>query len=489
MYDDAGNEHFALEVMPAVQATGVWRGETEVVGADGTMIPVSQVVNVIPDDAGQVVGIGTVMRDISDSKRLETNLKRSNALLTRLSELSQAFNKVTSKQQLLEVASALAFDEGAFAAILFDLDGQDHTGGTPETITIAAQNRADGKTNDIPVGSTFTLADFAAAELWLEHPDQLLCVENIFEDDRIDAETRRMFTETDTHAYVVVPLLQNNRWVGMFNFTWNEPHPFLNRELQLYESLLTLVPPVLSNLNIVADLEDLVAARSAELRASNAQLALINRVSNDLKAANSTDMMLEVLLEPLARTASASLFYALTDTQGNMTAIRLVARRSPATEPPLGTVFQVQDFPAMRYVFDSPDSPFIVTDAAQDDRLDEATRAVYAQAGVATAVTVPLRQSREWVGFLLVSYPDVQTLTSSEEAYFNALPAMLAPPLANRRMVETLEDTVAKRSEELTRSRQLLRSTIDNASSVIFRKRYSGTLYSCQSQHSLTCLA
>jgi PAS domain S-box-containing protein len=51
---------------------------------------------------------------------------------------------------------------------------------------------------------------------------------------------------------------------------------------------------------------------------------------------------------------------------------------------------------------------------------------------------------------------------------------MLAPPLANRRLVDNLEQTVIKRSEELARSRQLLRSTIDNASSIIFVKDVDG---------------
>lgn len=471
IYTEASNRRFSDEVTPAIESHGSWRGEMMLQRIDGSHVPVSQVIAVIPDHQGQPMALGTVVRDITDSKTLENNLKSSNAQLTRLSELSQAFNRVTSKQALLEIAAMLAFDEGGSAATLFDLDGQEHTGGTPETMTIAARSRADGKVDDIPVGLTFTLAEFASAELWLDYPDQLLCVEDIFEDDRIDDETRRVLVETaDTYAYVVVPLLQNNRWVGTFNFTWNEPHTFLDRELQLYEALMTLVPPVLANLNIVSDLEELVAARSAELRASNEQLALINRVSNELKAANSTDMMLEVLLEPLERTASASLFYALTDDQNNMMAIELVARRSPLNEPPLGTVIQIRDFPSAQQYLDNPDSTFILADIAQDTRIDEMTRAFYQQLNIAADVSVPLRQSGEWVGVLGINFPSAMTFSSHEEAYFNALPAMLAPPLANRRMVETLEDTVARRSEELSRSRQLLRSTIDNAPLIIFVK-------------------
>jgi PAS domain S-box-containing protein len=75
---------------------------------------------------------------------------------------------------------------------------------------------------------------------------------------------------------------------------------------------------------------------------------------------------------------------------------------------------------------------------------------------------------------LFVTLPKAVTFSQREQAYYQALPAMLAPPLANRRMVETLEDTVARRSEELSRSRQLLRATVDNASSVIFVKDIQG---------------
>jgi GAF domain-containing protein len=59
------------EGIPATLQQGVWQGEAELLGARGEHIPVSQVVLAHRSSAGEVAYFSTIMRDITDRKRLE----------------------------------------------------------------------------------------------------------------------------------------------------------------------------------------------------------------------------------------------------------------------------------------------------------------------------------------------------------------------------------------------------------------------------------
>lgn len=460
----AQDENFSDRIMPSLQEKGVWQGEVLAKRTDGSHLPTSEVVTVIRDPDGQPVALGAVIRDISASKALEADLRQSNATLRRISKLSQAVNQVTSKRQLHETITDTVRDIGATSVTLFDVDTL-ITGGVPTSLSVADLWRADGS-NLLLVGTSFPLADYPSASLWLEQPDVPFAVSDITTDPRLDDASKRTFADFGTAANTILVLRQSEQWVGVLSIGWDEIHSYSDEENQLYDALQNILPPVLANLNIVADLENLVAERSAELSASNEQLALINQVSSELKAANSTDVMLDVLLEPLERSASASLFYAITNDQGDMQAIQIAAERTADVAVPVGTVFAVDNYPVAQLWLNNPNAALLIEDLAHDTRIDEASRGALQQFGAASAI-VPLRQSGEWVGVLLISYREAYTFSAQERAYFNALPTMLAPPLANRRLVETLEETIDKRTRELRQSRKLLLATIDNAPLII----------------------
>lgn len=59
------------EAVPTALREGVWVGETELLGPDGEHLPVSQVIVAHRDSTGRVEYISTIMRDITDRKRME----------------------------------------------------------------------------------------------------------------------------------------------------------------------------------------------------------------------------------------------------------------------------------------------------------------------------------------------------------------------------------------------------------------------------------
>ncbi|MEM7738019.1 MAG: PAS domain-containing protein [Deinococcota bacterium] len=206
------------------------------------------------NEDGEIIGIVGLAEDITESKALEANLRSSNATLTRLSELSQALNQVTNKQELLEVVSQTAFAAGATAALLFDIDSQYITGTQPKTMTIAAISRSDELEDPIPVGTAFQIDEFASANIWLDNPDEPALVTDVLNDSRMDATTRDVVVSTaNIYAYVSIPLRHNGRWIGILNFNWDKTHVYLDHEIQLYQALTSMVPPALASLNIPLD--------------------------------------------------------------------------------------------------------------------------------------------------------------------------------------------------------------------------------------------
>jgi PAS domain S-box-containing protein len=65
------------EGIPAAIKNGIWEGETAILTADGTELPVSQVIMSHKSPDGDVEYLSTIIRDISRSKRTEEQLRQS----------------------------------------------------------------------------------------------------------------------------------------------------------------------------------------------------------------------------------------------------------------------------------------------------------------------------------------------------------------------------------------------------------------------------
>jgi rsbT co-antagonist protein RsbR len=69
--------------LPHAARDGVWSGETAVLGPQGQEIPVSQVIIAHKNAAGAVTHYSTIMRDMSESRRVEATLRDSEQRLLR----------------------------------------------------------------------------------------------------------------------------------------------------------------------------------------------------------------------------------------------------------------------------------------------------------------------------------------------------------------------------------------------------------------------
>ena len=68
--------HTMNVAIPTAVAEGSWSGESQIITRQGRTVPVSQVLICHRDDSGEAALLSTIMRDISDRKAIETELKQ-----------------------------------------------------------------------------------------------------------------------------------------------------------------------------------------------------------------------------------------------------------------------------------------------------------------------------------------------------------------------------------------------------------------------------
>ncbi len=122
------------EAIPGAIATGSWSGETAVRDDQGNEYPVSQVVVAHESLRGGVWFLSTIMRDISERKRVEEELRDSEQRFRRLSD--------ASRDGIAVVEDRVITDANRAVSRMF-LIGEDELIGLPVTQLVAPEHRQD----------------------------------------------------------------------------------------------------------------------------------------------------------------------------------------------------------------------------------------------------------------------------------------------------------------------------------------------------------
>lgn len=106
------------EAMPTALRDGIWQGESALLNPDGIEVPVSQVIIVHYDEDGNVDQTSTMIRDISEQKRLEAELAR-NAITD---HLTGAFNRKRFDEEIEKALARRRRSGISTALVLLDID-------------------------------------------------------------------------------------------------------------------------------------------------------------------------------------------------------------------------------------------------------------------------------------------------------------------------------------------------------------------------------
>ncbi len=101
-------------LLPVMMEKGIWSDETRLLHKDGTLIPVSQVILLIKNKAGQPEALGTIIRDIRERNTARETLKEMNKKLKTANK--QLLESMETAQQLALQAESASQYKSAFLA-------------------------------------------------------------------------------------------------------------------------------------------------------------------------------------------------------------------------------------------------------------------------------------------------------------------------------------------------------------------------------------
>ncbi|MEM6431167.1 MAG: PAS domain-containing protein, partial [Deinococcota bacterium] len=207
------------------------------------------------------------------------------------------------------------------------------------------------------------------------------------------------------------------------------------------------------------------------LRERTEQLNLLNTMSRNLNTATNYIDILEGIVSMLSQLElfAANLFIIDSDEQGTPTYSTKVAawqNYGGVHGETVGSRLKIADYPTMAATFKNTQTTHI----QHLRHLDKDTAFRWQRAGIGTLVIVPIAPTGTWLGKLILYWRDEHTFTTNDVEVLNALPDILAPVVANRHLLDSLEQTVHERSHELQQSQALLQGFLDNVPALMYVK-------------------
>ncbi len=326
---------------------------------------------------------------VIDSIRLfEQNRERA-ARAEYLLKINMALSRAANEMDILSAIALYTAGQGAEGMTLnyFDMDDYDRP---MHSYTVALWK--DGKVEQYDSGRhrIVPLVDYGYAALWYDQPDEVLLIENIATDARLDEQHREaMLANMQSRAMATLPLHSGGRYVGIVTIMWFAPHVFSENERYIYSALLRTLPSV-------------VATRRAYLAEEEArqESEFLYQMSEAVNAA----VTYEEVLQAVARLDSGSqaVFLTVWDNYdyNNADKLQVVAAIGANGQPlPLHSYrFPKAAFPITEVM--SHDSIWVIEDIMDDPRVDPVTAATWTRVSTRALIGTPLWSNNRWMGGL-----------------------------------------------------------------------------------------
>ena len=266
------------------------------------------------------------------------------------------------------------------------------------------------------------------SRIWIEKPTEVMLIDDVDQDMRINEESRTLFQNFGVRTMAVLPLRSSGRWQGLLSFTWSELYTFSLDERFLWRRLLDALGAV------VASRRALLAQQAA--REEIERLYIASRRLNETTDLN--DMLgTLVMISPNPAINRAVLMLFDYDEHNELTGVAIRGRwyAGFGREPfPLGTRYTRAAFPLLPIVL-SPD-PLFLTDVRQISTMNEATLATIDQLGMQSLAILPLWVGPRQIGCVLIETEQTYEFTAQETEPYTALAGQLAIAVENQRLFD-----------------------------------------------------
>ncbi len=172
----------------------------------------------------------------------------------------------------------------------------------------------------------------------------------------------------------------------------------------------------------------------SERKAAESQRALQLEIANRLNNAQSPQDVGSAMLPYLqAHSASAvAVFSFQVDDTGMPEGLTLLHSWNMGGDMPrlpIGSTYPISNFPSVNLWLANPSEPTIFANVAEDERLDEASRQMYAQTQTAAVTHLPLFTQNRWTGMILFSWESPQTFDDRNLQLLQAIQRQAGPVL------------------------------------------------------------
>ncbi|NJN54109.1 MAG: PAS domain S-box protein [Anaerolineae bacterium] len=267
------HEHVDAVWEGLVSQTGGSRSTNGNVRADGRQITCEWYNTPLVDDDGVVMGVVSLVQDITEQEKLQRQVQESLELLNRQVAFSQV---VTQAQTETEVISAIANHVGyyphvAVSVTLIELDGD-----LPVDVVVA-QNEYESGLELTPVGTRRYHKDSPLAQFYAS--DKAFISADMSEDERLPDAIRQGFKAANIISFAVLPLSAGGEWLGNFVLLSREKDTFDEQTLAIYRS-------VAEQGTVALRASRLYAATQITLARREREVALTTQIAREIASAS-----------------------------------------------------------------------------------------------------------------------------------------------------------------------------------------------------------
>ncbi len=243
-----------------VSQTGGSRSTNGNLRADGRLITCEWYNTPIVGDSGEVIGVVSLVQDISEQEELQRQAQESLELLNRQLAFSRI---VTQAQTEAEVIEAMASHVSHYPHVSVTIGLTEMEGEIPVDVVVAHNSHA----SDIPVTPVGTrrphpenpLSPYYAADTAFVSPD-------ITQDNRLPAPLRQgMSKTTNIVSLAILPLSASGEWFGNVALASQQPDFFNEQTLAIYRSVAEQGATALRAARLHAATQSSLARREQEV--------------------------------------------------------------------------------------------------------------------------------------------------------------------------------------------------------------------------------